>query len=451
MSLLQTLLATLVTLGILVTIHEWGHFFVARRCGVKVIRFSIGFGKPIWMRTGKDGTEYAVAAIPLGGYVRMLDEREGNVPVALKSQAFNNKPVYQRMAIVAAGPVVNLVFAVFAYWALFLSGVNVVVPVVGEVAQGSLAQQAGVPDGSELLSVDGHAVRSWDEVNLRLAARVGETGTIRLEAGAPGSEQGQFYTATLNDWNVDLEQESPLQAFGITPYRPHVDAKIGRVEQDGPAQAAGLQAGDLVIALNQQPITGWVDLVDKIRHLPEQSLTLRVQRGDAEQTLTIRSASKIAQDGAVYGYIGAGVEPPKWPADMMRDVQYGPVDALVNGAEKTWQMITLTLDSIGKMIEGAISVKNLSGPITIAKVAGASAASGLESFISFLAYLSISLGVLNLLPIPMLDGGHLLYQIVEVIRGKPVSEQVQMIGLRIGMVLLFSVMALAFINDIARL
>ncbi|GGC08083.1 putative zinc metalloprotease [Marinobacterium zhoushanense] len=451
MGIVQTLLATIVTLGLLVTIHEWGHFWVARRCGVRVLRFSVGFGKPLWLRKGRDGTEYVVAAIPLGGYVRMLDEREGEVPEALRHQAFNNKPILQRMAIVAAGPVVNLLFAVLAYWFLFVWGVTSVVPVVGSVQSDSLAAQAGLPAGVELLEVDGHSVQSWDEVNLRLAARVGESGTLQLVAGEPKRGLAQSYQARLDQWTVDLEKESPISAFGIRPYRPEVPAIIGSLSEGGVAEASGLRVGDRVVAIDGEPVGDWVELVEVIRSSPHRSLTFEVLREEQAQVLDMTPAERVDDSGQRYGFIGAGVEAVEWPPEMIRDLQYGPVEAAWVGLQKTGQMIGLILDSIGKMIAGAISVKNLSGPITIAKVAGASAASGLESFVSFLAYLSISLGVLNLLPIPMLDGGHLLYQFIELVRGRPVSERVQMLGLRLGMAMLLSLMALAIINDIARL
>jgi len=451
MGIFQTLIATLVTLGLLVTIHEWGHFWVARRCGIKVLRFSIGFGKPIWLRRGRDGTEYAVAMIPLGGYVRMLDEREGEVPEAMRDQAFNNKPVLQRMAVVAAGPVVNLLFAVLAYWFLFVWGVTAVVPVVGEVQGQSLAARAGVPSGVELLEVDGHRVQTWDEVNLRLASRIGESGTLALLAGEAARGSARSYQIELENWQVDLERESPIRALGLVPYRPELPPVIGALTEDGAALRDGLQSGDRVLSVNAEPLDEWLQLVERIRAAPGEPLELRVQRGQQIVELTLVPERRMDDQGQVYGFVGAGVKMVEWPSEMLRDVRYGPLQSFGISVEKTAQMIGLTLESIGKMVVGAISVKNLSGPITIAKVAGASAASGLESFVSFLAYLSVSLGVLNLLPIPMLDGGHLLYQFVELVRGRPVSEKIQMMGLRIGMALLFSLMALAVVNDIARL
>lgn len=451
MGLLQTVLATLVTLGVLVTIHEWGHFWVARLCGVKVLRFSIGFGKPLWLRVGRDGTEYSIAAIPLGGYVRMLDEREGEVPAALRSQAFNNKPVLQRIAIVAAGPLVNLLFAALAYWFLFIYGVSALVPMVGDVRPDSPAARAGVEPGYELLAVDGNPVRSWNEVNLSLAARVGESGRIELLLGAPQQGYARSYSVPVERWAVELERESPVTALGLIPWQPEIPAVIGLLAEGGRAAAAGLQVGDRVLEVDGEAVADWIDFVHRVQAAPEQPLQLKLERGGRIVMLELVPQSRTLADGRVQGYIGAGVAPVEYPESMRRTLSYGPVDALVVAVEKTGQMISLTLDAIGKMVAGVISVKNLSGPITIAKVAGASAASGLESFVSFLAYLSVSLGVLNLLPIPMLDGGHLLYYAIELVRGRPVSEQLQMLGLKIGMALLFGLMAVAIFNDLARL
>ncbi len=450
MGLIQTILATLVTLGILVTIHEWGHYWVARRCGVRVLRFSVGFGKPLFSWRGKDGTEYAIASIPLGGYVRMLDEREDKVPPEWQGQAFNTKPVMQRIAIVAAGPLVNLLFAVLAYWFLFVVGTTVVIPKIGEVRPGSPVEIAGMQPGEEVVSVSGFQVNSWDQVNLRLAAMIGDTGVVKIEAAEP-NRAPRTYHINLNDWRVDLERESPVMALGFIPWRPDVAPILGQLVHDGRAVQAGLQSGDQIVALNGQPVDSWQWLVEQIQQSPEQPLDFEVERRGQRLNVEVTPATRVGDDGTESGFIGAGVELPDWPDEMLREIRYGPIQALAMGVERTGQMIMLTLDSIRKMIVGIISVKNLSGPITIAKVAGDSAASGLETFIMFLAYLSISLGILNLLPIPMLDGGHLMYYMVELIRGKPVSEEVQMIGLKIGMLLLFSLMALAIFNDLARL
>ncbi len=451
MSLINTILATLVTLGVLVTIHEWGHFWVARRCGIRVLRFSIGFGKPLWVRQGKDGTEYAIASIPLGGYVKMLDEREGEVPPELRSQAFNNKSVWQRIAVVAAGPLVNLLFAVLAYWFLFSLGITVVKPVIGTVEPGTIAARAGLESQMEIVEVDGRAVNSWDEINLALAARIGESGNLVIRAGDPEAGWLKTYTAPLNGWSIELESQSPIQALGLIPWRPQVKPLVGQVIEGGAAETAGLKAGDLVKSVDGQTVEQWMQLVSIVQQAPDRQLEFQIERRGADILVPVTPNSRTLDSGEVQGYIGVGVESPEWPANSLRTLSLNPIEAFSSGVDKTAQMIGLTLDSIGKMIVGAISVKNLSGPITIAKVAGASAASGLESFVGFLAYLSVSLGVLNLLPIPMLDGGHLVYYIVELVRGKPVSERIQVLGMKIGMAILLTLMSLAMINDIARL
>lgn len=451
MEIIQTILATVVTLGLLVTIHEWGHFWVARRCGVQVLRFSVGFGKSLWLHKGKDGTEYSISAIPLGGYVKMLDEREGDVPEHLKSRAFNNKSVIQRIAIVAAGPLVNLIFAVFAYWLMFVVGVSSVVPVIGAIEPGSIAARAGIPVGAEVVEVDGYPVRSWDDVNLRFASHIGESKKLLITVVTAASRNAQVYGAVLDEWNVDIENESPLSAMGIRPYRPEVKPVLGQILPDGAAAEAGLQVGDIIQEVNNTHIDDWMALVNIIQQSPEKPLDFTVERNSMMTVLRVIPKRTVLDSGEVQGVIGAGVKAPEWPENMLRTVQYGPVESVAAAFNKTVHMVSLTLDSIWKMIEGVISVKNLSGPITIAKVAGASAASGFEPFISFLAYLSISLGVLNLLPIPVLDGGHLLYYGIELITGKPVSEKIQVIGFKLGMALLLSLMALAIFNDFMRL
>ncbi len=451
MEIIQTILATIFTLGILITIHEWGHFWVARRCGVDVLRFSIGFGKSLWLHKGKDGTEYSVSAIPLGGYVKMLDEREGNVPEHLKSRAFNNKPVIQRIAIVAAGPLVNLLFAVLAYWLMFVVGVSAVVPVVGGIEANSISAKAGIPVGAEIVAVDGYSVRSWDDINLRFASHIGESKQLSVAVLTSASANRKVFELELDSWNVDIENESPLSAMGIRPFRPEIKPVLGQIVAQGAADQAGLQVGDVIQKINAIHIDNWMELVEIIQQSAGLPLDVTIERSASVLLLRVTPESRVLENGDVQGVIGAGVKAPEWPESMLRTIQYGPVEAVGVAFNKTVHMVGLTLDSIWKMIEGVISVKNLSGPITIAKVAGASAASGFEPFISFLAYLSISLGVLNLLPIPVLDGGHLLYYGIELITGRPVSEKIQVIGFKLGMALLLSLMTLAIVNDFLRL
>ncbi|WP_261845186.1 sigma E protease regulator RseP [Aliamphritea ceti] len=451
MEFFTTILAMLVTLGILVTIHEYGHFWVARRCGIKVIRFSVGFGRPLVRWRDKQDTEYVIAAIPLGGYVSMLDEREADVPENLKSQAFNRKTVYQRFAVVAAGPLVNLIFPVFIYWALFLSGTNEVVPVIGAVKSDSIAEVAGIRPGGEVIAVDGYNTPTWDDINLRLAARIGDEAIIPVEIRYEAQLNSKIYNLNLQNWQFDLETESPLHSVGIDAFRPAVPVIIGRVESAGQAELSGLKIGDEILSANGKPVGQWESFVAFIQKNAGRELELEILRNGQSMLLSIIPAEKRWDNGEITGYIGAGVQPVEWPENMRRVVQYGVFESAEHAIRKTWQMITLTLDSIWKMLEGILSVKNLSGPITIAKVAAASAASGIETFASFLAYLSISLGILNLLPIPMLDGGHLVYYCVEMIRGRPVSEKIQAIGLRLGMAVLFTLMGVAIFNDLMRL
>ncbi|RRJ85103.1 sigma E protease regulator RseP [Aestuariirhabdus litorea] len=455
MELLQTLLATVVTLGILVTFHEFGHFWVARRCGVKVLRFSVGFGKPLWRRYDRQGTEFVVAAIPLGGYVKMLDEREGNVPESERHLSFNSKSVKQRIAIVAAGPLANFLLAVIAFWLMFVIGVRTVVPVVGEVEAGSPAAVAGIHAGDELVRVDGQAVRSWDEVLLKLLGYIGDSGEIELGV-KPNTLEGAGYTEArrhlqVENWLAGVDQPDPLGALGIVPYRPPVEPVIGVLLEEGRARQAGIEVGDRVLAADGEAVADWFAWVERVRLKPEQSMRVELERAGSRLTLELIPARKVQEDGSVIGYIGAGVKPVEWPESLKRNISYGVVGAIVPAVEKTWSVTVLTLDSIRKMIVGLVSVKNLSGPITIAKVAGESAKSGAESFLNFLAILSISLGVLNLLPVPILDGGHLLFYIAEWIKGSPVSDRVQAFGYQIGVGLIGMLMMLALYNDFSRL
>lgn len=449
MQIIETVLALALTLGILVTLHEFGHFWVARRCGVKVLRFSVGFGKPMFSWYDRHGTEFAVAAIPLGGYVKMLDEREGPVPEALRDQAFTAKSPGQRIAIAAAGPVANFLFAIFAYWLLGVIGVTHVAPIVGQVAEDSVAQRVGLEEGMEIHAVDGHRVSSWRDVNMRILERTGEQGSISLEVsddGARGIVSGQ-----LEGWGLSDDSPNPLAEFGITPWRPAVPPVIGQISEGGQAQAAGLETGDRVVAVDGQPINTWFELVESVRNAPGQTLQVTVERGGSEVELSLTPAARTAENGDTIGFIGAGVEAITWPDEVLRQVNYGPLAAVPVALSETWADTRLTLVAIKKMITGLLSPTNLSGPITIARVAEASVSSGFEDFVRFLAYLSVSLGILNLLPVPVLDGGHIVYYTIEALRGKPLSEQAQAFGLRIGMAMILTLMVFALYNDLMRL
>lgn len=472
LEVIQSVVALIVTLSILVTIHEFGHYWVARKFNVHVLRFSVGFGKPIYIRHGRapaetsvpEGTvvrtraneplpptEFAIAAIPLGGYVKMLDEREGYVPDDQLHLAFNRKPVLQRIAIVAAGPLANFLLAIVAYWFLFSIGVTGIVPKLGDIDPNSIAGKAGMRAGQEILAVDGVATATWADVNMQLFDRIGDTGEIVLTVRDAGSlDSKRDYSLRVAEWMSREDEPYPTSDLGLVLHSPHIPAIIASVVPDEAAAKGGLLAGDQVLNAAGAPVADWGELVRIIQQHAGVPLDLRVLR-DGE-TMDLRVVpGQVERDGESVGYLGASRMPIEMPADMQREVSYPVYSAWIYAMERTWSVTLFTLESIKKMIVGAISHKNLSGPITIAQVANATAQSGLESFIGFIALLSISLGVLNLLPIPVLDGGHLLYYFVELITGRPVPERIQVWGLQMGMFLIVSVMLLAFYNDLTRL
>ena len=450
MSALYMIVGTLVALGVLVTFHEFGHFWVARRCGVKVLRFSVGFGTPLLRWHDRHGTEFVVAAIPLGGYVKMLDEREGDVPPQLLDQAFNRKSVRQRIAIVSAGPLANFLLALLFFWLLAMLGSQQVKPVIGTVEEGSLAAEAGLQVGEEIVSVNGEPTPGWAAVNLQLVRRLGESGTLDMRVREPGSTQESPRQVVLHEWLKGVDSPDPIGSLGIRPWRPALPPVLVSFDESGPAKAAGLKAGDRLLALDGAPLDDWQQVVDQVRARPGQRIVLSVERAGERLEIPLTLAAR-GEEKARTGYLGAGVQEVDWPEDMLREVSFGPVEAVGEGLRRTWVMSVLTLDSMKKMLFGELSVKNLSGPITIAKVAGASAQSGVGDFLYFLSLLSISLGVLNLLPIPVLDGGHLLFYLVEWVRGRPLSERVQGWGIQIGISLVVGVMLLALVNDLGRL
>ena len=453
MGFLQSIFGIILTLGLLVTVHEFGHFWVARRCGVKVLRFSVGFGKPICSRKDRHGTEFVIAAIPLGGYVKMLDEREGPVDDAEQNQAFNRKSVWQRIAVVAAGPAANFLFAVFAYWFMFLAGVTSVAPVVGKVDPNSLAGQAGLQERYEILAVDGVDTPSWQAVSMQLLNHVGDSDVIELRVTPFGEQNPKHLGIPIEKWLADTDTPDVLAGLGLTPFRPSIPPVLGKVVDDSPAALSGLLVGDLILAIDSVPVADWFDLVEVLHRRPGEKISLEIERNGQRFYQTVILKSVEQEDGRIVGQLGVHPEVTKfeWPEEMRRDTSYSFSGAFAAGVEKTWDMSALILVSIKKMVLGDISLKNLSGPITIAQVAGVSVERGLETFLNFLAYLSISLGVINILPIPMLDGGHLMYYLAELVRGKPVSEKVQMLGLRIGIGIIMTLMFFALYNDLLRL
>ncbi len=446
MSVLYSILALVLTLGILVTVHEYGHYWVARRCGVKVLRFSVGFGKILWSRTDKHGTEFAIAAIPLGGYVKMLDEREGEVPPELIDQAFNQKTVWQRMAVVLAGPIANFLFAIAAYWLMFMVGVTQVKPIIGPVVQGSEAAISGLKSQQEITAVDKTDTSSWQDVNYQLLKRLGDTGTIDIQV-----KDGSLHQLNINRWLSTAEEPNPIKELGFEPYRPDIPPIIAEVQQGLPAQQAGLQANDIIVSVNDQPISTWLEFVNFVKANPNSPMNLSVERVSEVLAIQLIPALKALDNGETIGFAGVMVQAPAIPDDFIRTQRFNPVVAAGHAVEKTWDMTVITLQSIGKMVRGLLSVKNLSGPITIAKVASSQVQAGFEAFVGFLAYISIMLAVMNLLPVPVLDGGHFLFYVIEAIKGSPVSEKVQVMGMKLGMSLLLMVMMIALFNDFSRL
>jgi regulator of sigma E protease len=452
MSVFYMVLAALIVLGPLIAIHEFGHFWVARRVGVKVLTFSIGFGPALLKWKDRKGTQYQLAAIPLGGFVRMADEREGEVAPEDLPRSFNRQPVWARMAIVAAGPLINLVFAVFLYWIIFMQGTETLRPIIGRVLPQTPAAVAGIEEGDEILAIDGKPVTDWESINYALIDRMGESGELNIRLLPAGGGETRELSLTLNNFLSGREID-PFREVGFKPYQPPIDPVIGEVLKEGAGARQGLKEGDRVVSVDGRPVKSWQDFVEAVRAQPEQLLEVQVQRGAQVVALRLFPSGEKDDQGIVRGKLGIGVREQsiEYPAAYRQSVEHGPIESLGMAVQKTGTLIVFTLESMAKMVQGLISVNNLSGPITIAKVAGQTAAMGWMALLGFMALLSVSLGVLNLLPIPVLDGGHLVYHAIEGVMGKPLSERVQMVGLRVGIFMLMSLMLLAIFNDLSRL
>ena len=451
MSALFIIVAAILLLGPLIAIHEFGHYIVARKLGVKVLVYSIGFGPTLLKWTSKkSGIQYQLSALPFGGYVKMLDEREGNVAEQDLPKAFNRQHPWKRIAIVAAGPLINLAFAVVLFWILFLPSQEQLNTRVGKVLPNTPAATVQINVGDKITAVDGTPVTTWEKLNFALVDRVGETGSIEVQA----DRNGQIQTFKLPIQNFLKDQsQSALDSLGFMPYRPPIAAIATKLSADGAAIRQGMKEGDKIIAIDGVKMNDWFDVVQTVQAAPEKLLKIDVLRQNQLVHLQIMPQAKRDNMGNVSGVLGVQSIPGKItiPAEYKQTIQYSPTEAFVMAVDKTGQISGMILNSIVKMVRGLIGLDNLSGPITIAKVAGQSAEMGWQTFISFMALMSVSLGILNLLPIPMLDGGHLVYYFIELIRGKPVSEQIQLVGLKIGMVLLGSMMLLALFNDFMRL
>jgi regulator of sigma E protease len=447
---LWNLSSFIIALGILITVHEYGHFWVARKNGVKVERFSIGFGKPLWRKTDKYGTEYVIALIPLGGYVKMLDERVDDVAPEDSDKTFNGKSVYQRIAIIAAGPLANFVFAIFAFYLMFLIGLPSVKPIIGNILPDSIAEQAKLPNNVEIIGVANKVTLDWQDVNLAI---IGEIGSKSIEIQTKSSDSQYISTVTLDTkkWTFSPEKMSAMESLGIKPFSPQVYSELAHVAKDSPADQAGLLVGDVLIAINAQLIDGkWENFSEQIKKYPNQQVIVTVKRAQLVKEIAV-TPKAIKYNGTDIGYLGVSPKVDKWPSGYLIDIAYGPIDAIGESVARTWSLVTLSFDMIGKLITGDVSVKNLSGPISIAQGAGSSASYGLVYFLGFLALISINLGIINLLPLPVLDGGHLLYYIIELLTGKPVPDKIQEMGFKFGSMALLALMSIAIFNDISRL
>ena len=451
MSALFMIVAAILLLGPLIAIHEFGHYWVARKLGVKVLVYSIGFGPTLlkW-QSKKSGIQYQLSALPLGGYVKMLDEREGNVAEQDLPYAFNRQSPWKRIAIVAAGPLINLIFAVLLFWILFLPAQEQLNTRIGKIVPNTPAAQVNLHVGDKVVMVDGQTTPTWEKLNYALVNRVGETGQVTIVVERTGTEK-QF-SLPIKDFLKDQSQ-SPLDELGFLPYRPVIPAIVKELSTDGAAIRQGMKVGDKIVAINNVAMKDWFDVVDVVQNSPEKLLNIDVLRQGKLVHLQVMPQGQRDNMGNMSGVLGVNSDAGNItiPNEYKQTIQYSPVEAFGVAVEKTTQLSGMIFSSITKMVRGLIGLDNLSGPITIAKVAGQSAEMGWQTFISFMALMSVSLGILNLLPIPMLDGGHLVYYFIEAIRGKPVSEQIQLVGLKIGMLLLGSMMLLAIFNDFMRL
>ncbi|MCI0400541.1 MAG: RIP metalloprotease RseP [Gammaproteobacteria bacterium] len=452
MNFLYSAGAFVLAVSLLITIHEFGHFWVARKLDVKILRFSVGFGRPVWLRRfGKDRTEFVIAVLPLGGYVKMLDEREGEVAPEEYHRTFNRKALVSRTAIVLAGPLFNFLFAIVVYWLMFSIGITGIKPVIGEVIPSSIAEQAGFRPGYEIVAVDLRPTPTWAAVLAAMVAKVIDSDEIVITVRDKSQSERQL---VLNLAGLSLDNVAKgglFEMLGVRPFRPRLPAVIGQVHSGGAGAIAGLEAGDRILSADGTPMEFWDAWVEYVQAHPEETMHVEVLRGNERVMLTLRPEAIETEHGRI-GRIGASVYQS---ADLDRSLaaveRYPPLSAFGKSLQKTWEMSVLTLRILFKILFGQASVANLSGPISIAQYAGISASIGVAAFLGFLGVVSISLGVLNLLPIPLLDGGHLMYYLIEFAKGSPVSESAQLVGQQIGVAVLLGLMALAFYNDITRL
>jgi regulator of sigma E protease len=451
MSLLHTIVSFIVALGVLIVVHEYGHYLAARLCNVRVLRFSVGFGKSIatW-RLGRDATEWTIAAIPFGGYVKMLDEREAPVAPQDLPRAFNRQNVWRRLLIVVAGPAFNFLFAIAVYAGLYMYGLPEARPVLAQPAAGTLALSTGLRAGDTVRAIEGEAIATWQDLRWRVLQGALQREVLRVEVSDARGDIS-VHVLDLRGYPSEEVESDALERIGLRLYRPPLEPVLGKVVSGGAAERAGLLADDRITHANGAPVTDWGALVQSVRSHPAAALRLTVVRGGAQLAVTV-VPDAVNENGARVGRIGAAPRIPAAEAERsVVRVSYGPLDSLGKAVAKTWDISLFSLRMLGKMLIGEVSWKHLSGPVTIADYAGQSAQMGWLAYATFLALISISLGVLNLLPIPLLDGGHLMYYLLEIVKGSPVSDRAMEFGQRVGLALLLVVMAFAFYNDLNRL
>jgi regulator of sigma E protease len=448
--MLLTVLFFILALLLLVIVHEYGHFQIARWCGVKVLRFSFGFGKVLFRRYDKRGTEYAWSLFPLGGYVKMLDESEGAVDEKEKHLAFNNQSILVRTAIVIAGPLFNFIFAFVALWMVLVIGMHSLAPMIDSVKPNSIAAKAGLTSKEEIISLNHIKINSWRDFQYAMMPLIGSQETVSLKVKSLVDGHQSVLSLPLENWKLDDKKPDPLKSLGIEPFIPTIPAVVGEVLPDSPAEKAGLQINDKILKVDGKHFDDWMFLVDYVRERPNTQLTLQIKRKEAVQNIVLITGSHL-NEGKKEGLIGVRSQKVNWPAHWLRLERQGPIEAVGTAFKQTVSLTGTTFTLMGRLVTGKLGLNTISGPVGIAQGAGDSGRGGLVSYLFFLALVSISLGALNLLPIPMLDGGHLLYYAVEVIIRRPLSDGVKSIGLYIGLFLLVALMFVALTNDISRL
>jgi regulator of sigma E protease len=445
------ILGAIAAIFVVVLIHEMGHFTVARLCGVKVVKFSIGFGKAICSYTSKKtGTEYAISIIPLGGYVKMYGEQPDQ-PLedeSLKNKSYSHKPTWQRMAIALAGPAANFILAIVMFLIVYMLGVVYVRPIIGSVVPNSIAAKAGISRGEQIVRIDNKPVYGWQQVMTNLLVRIGNDDKVLVVTQKNGVKQDHYFD--LSGWALKERSPDIIHSLGFVREYVKIPPVLQKVMKNSPAERAGLQAGDLITKINGQPVEHWMQILHGLRKLPGKTISMTVRRNGLEKQLTVHVGT-VTQNGKPYGHIGAQVKYPEIPPSYLHTIKYGFVDSVTASAQRTWGLIVLNLKILGKMFTGAVSVNTLGGPISVFKTAGQASQAGWSVYLSFIGFVSVALGFINLLPIPMLDGGHVFFQLIEMCTRRPVPMRYQILGLKIGVVVIVWLMVQATVNDIIRL